>query len=312
MKLVSFLVPTFNVGNQIKKCLESLINQPYPNYEIIIVDGGSTDDTLPIIQKYMETHKNIFLYNCEQFGISFTRNKLLDKANGEYLVFVDGDDYIEKDMISVMMKFMNDHQCDIVSCGYTMDYPLFKLKRNICKTGTMTSMEAIHSLVSNSGFNNYLWGKIYHKSCFEGIRFPTSFESFEDAAIMFLVLSKAKKIGNIHARYYHYVQRNGSLTSKMDLKTTYDMRNAYRYQEKILKQMFPNEAFDFSTHYYNMDLYIIYTIISRCDRSQKHIFYRSNLDLDQFGMLKKSFYKLALGAAKLKMGKNLDVEIDTY
>lgn len=309
MNLVSFLVPTYNVGSLLERCIHSLLNQTYQNFEIIFVDDGSTDSTVNIIHKYMEKYSNIYLYHSDEFGISFARNKLLDKANGDYLVFVDGDDFIEKEMISDMMNYMIENDCDIVSCGYTMDYGSFKFRRNICKDGIMTNLEAIQSLVSNTGFNNYLWGKIYKKECFEGIRFPTDMTSFEDTATIFLALAKANRIGNIHKRYYHYVQRDGSLTSHMNLKTTYDMRDAYRYQEKVLRQMFPDEKYCFDTHYYNMDLYILYTLITTCHRKDKNTFYKSNIDLNKFGIPKKLFYELCLGAAKLKLGKSLDVEV---
>ena len=308
MDQISFLVPTYNVGILLDRCLEYLVNQTYKNFEIVIVDGGSKAETFDIIKRYRNQYDNVHVFQSNGKGVSAARNMLLDKAQGNYIMFVDADDYIEKEACEKMMELMKKENCDIVSCGYTMDYKHFKLRRNICGDGTMTGIEAIRSLASNSGFNNYLWGKLFKKECWQGVRFPTELNSFEDTVTIFKAIAKAEKIGNLSNRFYHYVQREGSLTSHMSLDTTYKMRDAYVYQERKLREMYPQENFDFNTHYYNMDLYILYTIISTCDRKKQNVFVASSLDWNDFKGYQRAFYKLCLGVAKAKLGKTLKVE----
>lgn len=270
MSLVSILVPVYNAEPYLKKCLDSILNQTYSDIEIILINDGSTDHSLQIAKTYADNHENIHLFSYENAGISITRNRALQKAHGQYIMFVDSDDFIDAKTVETMMHQMKIEHCDMVTCGYVIDYPMGRLYRKGCKTGTMTTIEALDSLASCTGINNYPWAKLFKKSLFDGIQFPSSTHRFEDAYTIFKAMINAKRIGNVSKRYYHYVQHIGSLTNQMSLEMVYQMRDSVEYQDTYLKRIFPTHTFHFDQQYYNADMMILYTMI-RHYRKKDHV-----------------------------------------
>ena len=117
-KLISVMVPVYNVAPYITNCLESLIHQTYTNLEIILVDDGSTDNSLEICQEYAKKDKRIKVIHKENGGLSTARNAGLDVATGDYYSFVDSDDYISTRFYEIMLKIALEHSADIVECDY--------------------------------------------------------------------------------------------------------------------------------------------------------------------------------------------------
>ncbi|WP_300399297.1 glycosyltransferase family A protein, partial [Faecalicoccus sp.] len=210
--MISILVPVYNVENYLSHCLDSILAQTYKDIEIVMVNDGSTDHSKYIASSYANRYSFIHLYNYENAGISTTRNRLLRHAKGEYVFFVDSDDYIAPQTLQAMMHHMEAYNCDIVCCGYTMDYRFGALYRKVETKKVMTKQEALHSLAENKGMNNYPWGKLYKKKCFSNVSFPEFMRGFEDTYTVFKALCNADTIGCISKRYYHYVQHQGSLT----------------------------------------------------------------------------------------------------
>ncbi|MDO4467625.1 MAG: glycosyltransferase family 2 protein [Bacillota bacterium] len=306
MSKVSILVPVFNVEICLEKCLDSLINQTYRDIEIIVINDGSTDLSTNILENYQKIDSRIKVYHFENAGIAITRNRALTYASGKYLMFVDSDDYIDLDTIEVMVKTLEKDESDICICGFTMDYKFGKLYRRVCKNGVMTSLEALHSLVDNTGVTNYPWGKLFKKECFYNVEFPDGETTFEDAYTILRAIANASKISTLSKRYYHYVQRNGSLTNRMSLETVYTMRISFEYQEVFLKKEFPNEKFNFNTQYYNADIMIIYAAMLHHTRKDHVIFIPGDIDWEKVDFIHKLAYKLWLWIAKVKIGLKVE------
>ncbi len=258
--MISILVPVYNVGDYLSRCLDSILGQTFKDFEIVIVNDGSKDHSQKIAQKYAERHDCIRLYNYKNAGISTTRNRLLEHASGDYVMFVDSDDYIHPKTLETMMNIMIQRDCDIVCCGYSMDYRLGSFYRKVETKPVLSKMEALRSLAENKGMNNYPWAKLFKKSCFDNVRFPESLRGFEDTYTIFKAINNAARIGCTPKRFYHYVQHAGSLTHHMDLEEAYDMRRAYEYQENYLHRLYPEENFKYDTHLVNSDFVILYTI----------------------------------------------------
>lgn len=258
---ISILVPVYNVEKWISRCLDSLKGQTYRDFEVILINDGSTDHSERIASTYARKDSRFKVFSYPNKGISATRNRALDHAEGDAFLFVDSDDWIEPQMLEKMVRFMERENCDIVQCGYVMDFGKVPYLRHVAGKGVHSREEALHMLVENKGINNYPWGKLYRRHTFDGVRFPENVRGFEDTRTIFRTFLNASRIGTMHDRFVHYVQRRGSLTNCMSLSTVYDMRKAYQYQEQYLKKVLPGENFDFNQNYYNTDMVIIYTLI---------------------------------------------------
>ncbi|MBQ0065927.1 MAG: glycosyltransferase family 2 protein [Firmicutes bacterium] len=306
MSKVSILVPVYNVENCLEKCLDSLINQTYKDIEIVVINDGSTDLSKKILDDYTEKDKRIIVRNYKNSGIAITRNRALKYATGDYLMFVDSDDYIDLDMVEVMVHTLEKDQSDICICGFTQDYRYGKLYRKVCKDGILTSIEALHSLVDNRGVNNYPWAKLYKRECFKDVEFPDGETTFEDAYTILRAIAQSKKISTLSKRYYHYVQRNGSLTNRMSLETVYTMRISFEYQEVYLKKEFPNEKFNFNTQYYNADMMILYAAMLHHTRKDHVVFIPGDIDWSKVDWIHKLGYWAWLNLAKIKIGLKVE------
>lgn len=278
MSLVSIIVPIYNVETYIGKCLKSLVNQTYEDIEIVLIDDGSEDHSCDIAKEYVQKYHNVHLFSYSNAGVSMARNRGLQMAKGKYVMFMDSDDYLDKKAIEVMVHYMEANDCDLVTCGYVIDYPFGRFYRKGCKTGTMTSIEALDSLARGTGINNYPWAKLYKKELFDEIEFPVNIQRFEDAYTIFKTMIKAKRIGNVSKRYYHYMQHAGSLTNHMNIEMVYQMRDSVEYQDMYLKKAYPKETFHFDQQYFNADMMILYTML----RQKNHAKYMpATIDWEQ-------------------------------
>ena len=119
---LSVIIPVYNSENYIDRCISSIMNQSYPDLEIIIVDDGSTDKSLEICKKYAEVDSRITCIHQDNYGVSAARNNGLDHATGEYVTFVDSDDYIDEDMYESMLKVANEYKADVVLCDCKKEF----------------------------------------------------------------------------------------------------------------------------------------------------------------------------------------------
>lgn len=205
MVKVSVIVPAYNASGYIKKCLDTLTKQTLKEIEIIIVNDGSTDDTEKIIKEYMKNHKQIKYFYKENGGQSSARNLGLTYAAGEYISFVDSDDYIEPTMIEKLYNEINSKKLDVVICGinYTYDDRIEKVypfKKN--------------QLITQKDFvitNPCPWNKIYRKSLLDKnkFKFPEGI-IYEDLSQIPRVGIWTKKIGYVNECLYNYIIHDNS------------------------------------------------------------------------------------------------------
>lgn len=142
-KLLSVIIPMYNVENYVEECLTSVIKQTYTNLEIIVINDGSTDNSMAIAKNCGKNDKRIRIYNFENAGLSEARNRGLRVAQGDYIAFLDSDDWIENDMYEILMSYAVNNNCDMVKCsvrefGHGINrkiMPLDKRKTNKCDVG---------------------------------------------------------------------------------------------------------------------------------------------------------------------------------
>lgn len=215
MKKVSVIVPVYNVEKYLNRCLNSLVKQTLKDIEIIVVNDGSPDNSSDIILKYVKKYKNVVYYNKENGGLSDARNFGIEHANGEYIAFVDSDDYVDKDMLKKLYNKASSSNFDIVCCNF--DY--VDDNGNFIKYG---NSKVINDLNGDSIRRCMLdiyptaWNKLYKKELFEnGIRFKKGVW-YEDVEFLYRLFPYVKSIGTINDSLYHYVQREGAITKTFD------------------------------------------------------------------------------------------------
>lgn len=305
--LVSILVPVYNTADYLDRCLQSLCSQTYKNLEIIVINDGSKDDSLKKLLDWQKRDSRIRVFSYSNSGISKTRNRALSKANGDFVMFVDSDDFVETDMLEVMVKEVKKRKLDVLQCNFVMDFGPFPFYRSWTGNKDFSTVKAMQMLAKEKYLNNYPWGKLYRKSCFENVRFPEDMKGFEDTCTVFKALANAKRVGTIPNRFYHYAQRMGSLINCMSLDTVYLMRHAYEYQEKKMNELFPHEHFSFDQQQYNTDMVIIYTLILFCRRKDHSKFVEARFDwkrLPFYPVLWIAYYAW-LGIAVIKLSPDI-------
>ena len=232
-----------------------------------------------------------------------TRNRALKLATGDYIMFVDSDDYIDSVMVERMVETMENQRSDMVTCSYKIHYPTFFLIRKNCKQGIMTPAQALTSLAKGTGIDNYPWGKLYKKELFQNISFPESKNMFEDAYTIFKLIENCDRIATLPNRYYHYVQRLGSLTSKMDLEKVYAMRKSVDFQANYMMRHFPECDIHFDTQYFNADVMIMYTLLRYYNKNDHVRFEPADIHWQHLSPIKYIGYRLAQMLVHVKLGQ---------
>lgn len=211
---VSVIVPVYNVEKYLEQCIESIIQQTYRSLEIIIVNDGSTDGSSEIARRYVGQDDRIILLEKKNGGLSDARNYGLDRAAGDYVMFIDSDDFIEADMVEYLLKAIQKEDADIAVCGYRMvddeggklpDREVFPKEKTVCSRDywKVYHEEAyIYGVVA--------WNKLYHKTVFDRIRFPVG-KIHEDEFILHKLLHNADRIVCCPEKKYDYRQRKGSI-----------------------------------------------------------------------------------------------------
>ena len=213
MVKVSVIVPVYNVEKYLDKCLKGLVNQTLKDIEIIVVNDGSPDNSQDIIDKYVKKYKNVKSYKKKNGGLSDARNYGLKKANGEYIAFVDSDDYVSNDMYKEMYNKAIAGNFDIVVCdlNYVYDEKIVK-----CSSNVNEDTNDIKKIMLN--IYPVAWNKIYKKDLFtKGVEFKKGIW-FEDVEFLYRLLPHVNNIGVVKGEFYQYVQREGSITNTKSKK----------------------------------------------------------------------------------------------
>ncbi len=203
--LVSVIIPVYNVEPYLRKCIESVINQTYTNLEVILVDDGSPDKCPQICDEFASNDSRIIVIHKKNEGQGVARNVALDMCHGEYISFIDSDDYILPDMIETMVAAMMATDSDISICGLSPDNGICIRKGYLPEK--IKVYESSYELIKDYLTTKYIFAgpcnKIYKRTIFDGIRFP-NIRAREDAYIMHELLGRAKRA--VHVAKCLYVQ----------------------------------------------------------------------------------------------------------
>jgi len=238
-ELISVIVPVYNVENYLRKCIDSIIKQTYHNLEIIVVDDGSTDNSGRICNEYLEVDHRIKVYHKKNGGLSDARNFGITKSKGNYIGFVDSDDFIKEDMYEVLYKALKKHDADVSMCRVIDCYGTIpKFDNTKSYSIVLDSINAIKQIMEANEVSVHAVSKLYKKELFQKVQFEKG-RSTEDGIIMVELFSYCQKIAYINSIEYYYIHRENSITtSKFTLKN-YDVIYAYKKNYEIIKEKYP-------------------------------------------------------------------------
>ena len=221
-KLISIIVPAYNVEKFIAKCIESITIQTFTNFELILVDDGSTDTTGEICNSFAQTDDRIKVVHQDNKGLVNARKSGLRMALGKYVLYIDGDDYIESDYCELLIKETDNFDADIVIGGYIRNYRGRMITVNNILPAGRYENEAIEKIWEKMiftgdfflhGISTYSWGKLFKREILLPIQMsiPSNITIGEDAACVYPFISKSSKLVITTASNYHYVQHQSSM-----------------------------------------------------------------------------------------------------
>ena len=218
---ISIIVPIYNVEEYLRRCIDSLISQTLKDIEIILVDDGSPDNCGKIIDEYAKEYANIVVVHKENGGLSDARNAGLNAATGEYMGFVDPDDYTEPQMYEIMYNSAKENDSDLVICGYNEIFSQsYTEKRNFDSLKSSSDAESLVGKYINGEFGAYAWNKLYKYSLIKenNLLFPKGIQLTEDVIFLFAFLKYAKTYSVITEQLYNYIRLDSSICGRYHKK----------------------------------------------------------------------------------------------
>lgn len=214
--VISIIVPIYNVERWLSRCLSSIQDQTFNKYECLLINDGSTDESIKIAQKFEQDDSRFKIFNKKNGGLSDARNYGIVRAKGRYIVFIDSDDFVEKKYLELLINEIMKNKAQIAICGFYITdedgNKLSEVNPNEAKN-IVTGKDALHYVFKQNGYVNVVaWNKIYQKNLFDDIKFEKG-RFYEDEYINFLLFWKVNKICLLNKPLYNYVQRNGSIVN---------------------------------------------------------------------------------------------------
>ena len=240
---ISIIVPVYKVEKYINRCLDSILNQSYKNLEIILVDDGSPDRCGEVCKEYAKKDSRIRVIHKENGGLSDARNFGMKYITGEYTLFLDSDDYIEKNCIETLLKVAQENKSDIIQSGFYYDYDTYLLydDRYYTEDSPIVNLDnnsLMRELVINERVKNFVWGKLYKSELIRDKYFKKGV-LFEDVFWAHNIMKDVKKYTIIHKLLWYYTQREDSIVGKYSSKNL-DILKGLKERKEFLKINYPN------------------------------------------------------------------------
>lgn len=218
-ELISIIVPVYNVEQYIQRCINSVLSQTYKNFELLLINDGSTDLSGKICENNQMRDERIHMFVKSNGGLSDARNYGLDRAKGKYIVFLDSDDYIGKDFVEILYRECKEQNAELaigsteIVYGQKLEYVMAKKKVHNIYNAT----ETMKIMCINSKFGVSAWGKLFKRELFIGKRFPKN-QLYEDLQVIPYLLEKCSKIVYCSDAKMYWCQRQDSITHSYNKK----------------------------------------------------------------------------------------------
>lgn len=229
--LVSVIVPMFNSSSTIKKCIDSFLEQTYPDFELIIVDNGSTDDSYAVCEPYQAKDSRIRLLKADRKGVSYARNFGLERSCGEYIVFHDSDDYVDRSFLQKMLDAIKKNDCKLAMCNFIIEKGQQKKEdRSLTGYNSVETYKTILNRILYCKTDGYCWGNIWRRDAVVYGFAPYTYA--EDAFFLFSNISATSgDVAIVEEPLYYYCRNANSITAVAD---DYEMFDSLKVAKRII------------------------------------------------------------------------------
>ena len=258
--LISVIIPVYNSEKTLDKCINSILNQTYNNYEIILVNNSSTDSSKEIINKFIKNYKSIKYFNINEQSVGKARNKGLSVANGEFICFIDSDDIVHKNYLKTLIDNINKHDMSI--CAFTNN--IKKMTDSNKSITHLNQSQALEHILNNRKIQGYVWNKLFKSNIIKNnnLQFNETLKIGEDIDFVFEYLKYCKNIIYVNKKLYYYNKNtNNTVTNienyKFCLASWENMFKKYRTLKKyksmdLINYYYLKKCYEMS--YYNLNI----------------------------------------------------------
>jgi glycosyltransferase involved in cell wall biosynthesis len=238
--LISIIVPIFNVESYLQRCVYSLINQTYKNLEIILVDDGSSDNCPEICDKFSKLDERIKVIHKRNGGLSDARNVGLKVATGDYIAFVDSDDWVSTYMFESLLTVLKKHKSDIVECNviWTSEENINNKGNSLGEVISFNVIDALKELILDGILHQTVWNKLYTRAIIGDIVFEVG-KTNEDEYWTYQIFARANNISYVNKELYYYFQRNDSIMGNSYSIKRLDAIEAKKFRLLYFQERFP-------------------------------------------------------------------------
>lgn len=308
---ITIVVPVYKVEQYLARCINSILAQTYKNLEIILVDDGSPDKCGEICDRYAELDDRVRVVHQQNQGLSAARNVGIDMATGEYISFVDSDDYIESQMIEILYDNLCTYQAQISSCEFvavreSKEVPKPRLQNVVCE---LTSEQALSKYLLSTTVDLVAWNKLYDIRLFSDIRFPVG-KLYEDHFTTYRLLDLARKIVHTRAQLYYYYLRSTGISRLPFSSRTLQIKEGVDEECAYIREKYPSikKNIDLAYLRWITQMYDIMVLADRVDISLQseireliRVMFFDILQCSYFGMIRMmQFYLLMISPSLYK------------
>lgn len=238
MKLISVIIPVYNAEKFLKQCLDSVLGQTYENIEVIVVNDGSLDGSLTILKSYAKKDNRIHIVDQENQGVAVARNVGLANAGGDYILFVDADDWVESDIAENLLTLLEETpDADIAVCASDSAESSADIIRSMgYDVEVWDSARQKREFLTHQRLQGMLWNKLIRATLFSGLAFDTSVGYGEDAQVMWKVLACCRNMVMTNQVLYHHIIDPGSISNRRFSSRKYSAVEVWREIEADVRE----------------------------------------------------------------------------
>lgn len=272
--LITIVVPVYNMGHLLPKAIDCLLAQTYQNFEILIINDGSKDDSATVCDTCAEKDERIRVIHKENGGLSSARNCGIENAKGRYIIFPDPDDWVEQGYLQQLVDLRAEYQADLEIGGHFVDYERQSIPHNAsAKKSLLKRDDAINLVMRSDGFCGFAWNKLYHMDIIlkNALRFDTELGMAQDLHFAFRYLSFCETVAYNPAPTYHYFQHIGGVTNVNSPLTARKISGLKTYEKiaEIAGEDYPQARSAALSTIFNMSMHFLYIYYATkmCDES---------------------------------------------